>query len=204
MKLINNSRRNTKLLKFNMADGNDLLRPSKYLNAELKSIDINFIKLLKDQSDLVYDGTRIKWMRDFPSLDNFVNNVIGLSGRWKSSGGKAKQFTDLNSDFIIIWYPGKLNSLTLNGKIGELFKKFFASVLNTSCVELINTDADCSFQTNGDESDQTRPQSGCFSPIQEQPITDGTCKMFIDMDFAQPDRPNLTNCRISLNKLFKL
>ena len=186
-----------------MADVSDSLSSSKHLNAEFNNIDINTIKLLKDQSDLVYDGTRIKWMRDFSSLDNFVNNVIGLSGRWKSSGGKAKQFTDLNSDFTITWYPGKLNSLTFNGEKGELFKTFLVSVLNTNCVERTNTDADCLFQTNAEESDQTRSQSGCFSPIQEQPITDGTSKVFIDVDSAHPDRPTLDELQEFIEQAFQ-
>ena len=187
-----------------MAVGSDSPSSSKYINAEFKIIDINSIKLLKDQSDLVYDGTRIKWMRDFPSLVNFVKSTIGLSGRWKSSGGKAKLFTDVNTDFIITWYPGKLNSLTFNGKKGELLKTFLVSVLNTNCVDQIKvTDSDCLLQTNANESDQSRPQVGCFSPTQEQPIADGTGKVFIDVDSAQPDRSTLNELQDFIEHAFQ-
>jgi hypothetical protein len=70
----------------------NLLNSPKYKKLSFVSIDINLINLLKDQADLVYDGKRVIWSRDFRSLQNFVENVIGLSGTWRSSGGKSKQF----------------------------------------------------------------------------------------------------------------
>jgi hypothetical protein len=186
-----------------MADGNDSLSSSKYINAEFKNIDINSIKLLKDQSDLVYDGTHIKWMRDFPSLNNFVKSTIGLSGSWKASGGMTKQFTDLNTEFIITWYLGKLNSLTFNGKKGKLLKTFLVSVLNTNRVEQINTDSDYLLLPNGNESDQSSPQVKCLSSIQEQPITDSTGKVFIYLDSAQPDRSTLSELQDFIEQAFQ-
>ena len=66
------------------------------------------------------------------SLKNFVKNTVGLTGKWTSSGGKAKQFKNPNSIFIMTWYPGKQNSLVFNGKEGESFKKILASVLETN------------------------------------------------------------------------
>jgi hypothetical protein len=75
-----------------MADGHDLLNSPKYKKLSFESIDINSINLLKDQADLVYHGKRVIWCRDFRSLQNFVENVIELSGTWRSSGGKSKQF----------------------------------------------------------------------------------------------------------------
>ena len=101
--------------------------------------------MLKDQADLVYDGKRVTciWSRDFFSLQNFVKNVIGLSGTWRSSGGKSKQFTDSNSSFILAWYPGKLNSLTFNGRDGESFKTWLLNVLKSKRVKRTDTDGGC-------------------------------------------------------------
>ena len=45
------------------------------------------IKLLNDQDVLVYDRTRIEWKRDLGSLRNFVENSLGFTGVWKSTGG---------------------------------------------------------------------------------------------------------------------
>ena len=112
-----------------MADGHDLLTSPKYEKLSFESININLINFLKDQADLVYDGKRVIWSRDFFSLQNFVKNVIGLSGTWRSSGGKSKQFTASNLSFIMTWYPGKLNSLTFNGRDGESFKTWLLNVL---------------------------------------------------------------------------
>ena len=41
------------------------------------------------------------------------------------------------------WYPGKLNSLTFNGRDGETFKKFLLSVLIAKCVKRTDTDEGC-------------------------------------------------------------
>ena len=87
------------------------------------------IKSLNDQDVLVYDCTRLKWNGDLGLLRNFVENIAGLVGAWKSTGGKSKQFTKSNSDIIVAWYPGKLNSLTFNGEKGESFKKALVRIL---------------------------------------------------------------------------
>ena len=126
-----------------MADGHDLLTSPKYEKLSFESININSINFLKDQADLVYDGKRVIWSRDFFSLQNFVKNVIGLSGTWRSSGGKSKQFTASNLSFIMTWYPGKLNSLTFNGRDGESFKTWLLNVLISKRVKRTDTDGGC-------------------------------------------------------------
>ena len=127
----------------NMADGHDLLTSPKYKKLSFESININSINLLKDQADLVYDGKRVIWSRDFFSLQHFVKNVIGLSGTWRSSGGKSKQSTASNLSFIMTWYPGKLNSLTFYGKDGESFKTWLLNVLISKRAKRTDTDGGC-------------------------------------------------------------
>ena len=53
----------------------------------------------------------------------FVANTICLEGRWKSPGGKTKRVDDLNCDFVMTWYPGKLNTLLFSRKDDDFFKK---------------------------------------------------------------------------------
>jgi hypothetical protein len=65
-------------------------------------------------------------------ITEFVKNVAGLSGEWESPGGRAKRFNDSNLDFVMTWYPGKLNSLIFHGKEGESFKKFLVRILQTN------------------------------------------------------------------------
>jgi hypothetical protein len=76
---------------------------------------------------------RLKWTQDFCSLKNFIVNVVGLKGVWKSPGGNSKQFTSTNFDLNITWCPGKQNSILPHGKDGELLKKLLTSVLNNDC-----------------------------------------------------------------------
>jgi hypothetical protein len=100
-------------------------------------------------------------------LHNFVENVIGLSGTWRSSGGKSKQFTNSNTNFIMTWYPGKLNSLTFNGRHGESFKKFLVSVLITKCVKRSDTDVGCLSHALAETSVKPKQQSVSVSQIQD-------------------------------------
>ena len=111
-----------------MAHGHGLMSLPNFQYFRLHCSDMKAIKLLNDQDVLVYDRTRIKWNRDLGSLRNFVENILGFTGAWKSTGGKSKQFANSNSDVIITWYPGKLNSLTFNGKNGEAVKKALVTI----------------------------------------------------------------------------
>ena len=118
----------------NMANDN-MSSPIKAKNFSLHATDMNAIKLLNNQNHIVYDGIRIKWTNDLCSLQNCIENVVGLTGKWHSHGGGAKRFTDSNnSKLIMTWYPGKQNTLTFNGKEGESFKKILVSILDTNCV----------------------------------------------------------------------
>ena len=104
-------------------------------------------QLTCDQDVLVYDGTRLKWNRGLGSLRNFVENIVGLVGAWKSTGGKSKQFTNSNSDIIVAWYPGKLISLTFNGENGESFKKALVRILKNYGAEKATLSSDCLCKT---------------------------------------------------------
>ena len=115
-----------------MADNTKVPSSAHHTNFIADSIDSEYIKLLNDQAYLTYDGTRIKWEQDLYSLKNFVENVAGLIGKWKSPGCRAKQFTDSNFDLVITWFPGKHNSLIFHGKKGELFKKLLLDILQTN------------------------------------------------------------------------
>ena len=73
-----------------MADGSKILNSPILKNFSFDCIDIPSIKSLNAKTVLVYEGTRIKWTNDLKPLKNFVENIIGLVGRWKSLGGKSK------------------------------------------------------------------------------------------------------------------
>ena len=93
--------------KFKMVDRDKKLSSSNLKIFGLKNADICLIKFLNDKAHLIYHGVRLKWTQDLCSLKNFIENVVGLKGLWKSPGGKSKQFTSTNFDLNIRWYLGK-------------------------------------------------------------------------------------------------
>ena len=146
-----------------LVDGHDTLTISpKCKKILFDGIDISSINLLKVQTDLIYDGKRIIWCRDFHSWQNFAENVIGMSGTWMSKG-KSKQFTNSNAN-VMTWYPGKLNSLTFNGKDGESLETFLVSVLDRRT----NSDASCLPHVFARASAKSKSQSDSVSHIQEK------------------------------------
>ena len=88
-----------------MAGSCEISSSPNHKNFILENVDLESIRLLNNQAYLTYDGTRIKRAQDFPSLNNFVINVAGLSGEWESPGGREKRFKDSNLDFAMTWYP---------------------------------------------------------------------------------------------------
>ena len=118
-----------------MADDKALTSLPNDQNFTLHCSAMKAIKSLNDQDVFILDGTRLKWNGDLGLLRNFVENIVGLVGAWKSTGGKSKQFTNLNSDIIVAWYPGKLNSLTFNGENGESLKKALERILKNDGAE---------------------------------------------------------------------
>ena len=100
-----------------MADCCVLARSKRLLNNSVQKL--NFKDDIKqiDCTNLIYDGKRFKWTSSWERLKNFVEDTLELNGRWVSSGGNARKFMCSNLDLSVTWYPGKQNSLTLQGKL---------------------------------------------------------------------------------------
>ncbi len=81
---------------------------------------------------IVYDGLRVKWCDSYECLQEFIKNAFGQQGKWWLCGGSAKRFDASTSDFIVIWYPGKLNTLTFKGECGRLAKDYLISLFGCS------------------------------------------------------------------------
>ena len=143
-----------------MASNCEISSSPNHTNFILENVDLESIRLLNNQAYLTYDGTRIKWAQDFPSLNNFVKNVAGLSGEWESPGGRAKRFKDSNLDFAMTWYPRKLNSLIFHGKEGESFKKFLVRILQTNSVNQTDAITDTVLNTTTKTSLEPKLLSG--------------------------------------------
>jgi cell division protein FtsL len=183
-----------------MADGHELLSSPTNINFKLENVDINAVNLLKEKADLVFNGNRIIWTRDLRSLENFVENILGLTGKWKSVGGKARQFTNSNKDIIVTWYAGKLNSLTFNGKSGETLKKLLLNVLSSKSGKQINTDGAPLPNTITDESTKCKSLL-CTSQNDDQVDTIG--RVCIDKDTLKSDVSSLDELQNFIDQCFK-
>lgn len=115
-----------------MATSHDLLSSDIKVNFSVNNIDRNTIQPFIDGNQLVHDGTKFKWVNDFVSLKNFIENIVGLTGKWRSPGGNVKKFNCTNADLFATWYQGKKNSLLFQGKDGELFKNHLVGLLNST------------------------------------------------------------------------
>ena len=90
------------------------------------------IKEFVSSKSVDYDGKRVKWCDSYLLLQNFVKTAFVQQGKWKSNGGNSKRFDASTSDGIVIWYPGKLNTLTFNGQLGCLAKEYFISLCRST------------------------------------------------------------------------
>ena len=89
-----------------MADCCVLTRSKRLLSNSVQKL--NFKDDIKqiDCINLIYDGKRFKWTSSWERLKNFVEDTLGLNGRWVSSGGNARKFICSNLDLSVTWYPG--------------------------------------------------------------------------------------------------
>ena len=95
------------------------------------------IESVKSKS-IAYDGTRVKWCKDYELLKVFIESAFCMHGKWWSFGGSSKKFEASNADFSIIWYPGKLNTVTFSGKMGEQAKKHIIKYCMSSNLENVD------------------------------------------------------------------
>ncbi len=85
------------------------------------------------------------WIGSYEQLRNFVECVAKLNGKWTSPGGSAKKFTCCSMDLSITRYPGKQNSLILNGEKSLAVTEMLINV--------------CKLLTNGERTEGTKLSS---------------------------------------------
>ena len=73
-------------------------------------------------SGMSHDGVRLKWTGDLLELKRIVRELWGLEGKWSSPGGQSKKFSSTNSDLVLTWHKGKLNSVLFKGRDGVLVR----------------------------------------------------------------------------------
>ena len=76
----------------------------------------------KDLTNVIYDGSRLKWCNDLTSLKTFVTEVLCQEGKWRSPGGYTKKFISSNAELTLTWHQGKQNTLMFQGKDGNFIR----------------------------------------------------------------------------------
>ena len=56
---------------------------------------------------------------------------------------KSKKFNAANADFNLIWYPGKLNTVTFEGKVGEQAKEHVIKYCMSSNLDKVENIVNC-------------------------------------------------------------
>ena len=70
----------------------------------------------------------MSWCDGFETLQDFIKVALGFEGKWLSYGGSSKRFDAKTHDFAAIWYPGKLNTLTLSCLVGTEAKEYLINL----------------------------------------------------------------------------
>ena len=117
-----------------MAESADFNNYAQYVNFNVTNLDRDAFKFHKYNLNLSYDGIRLKWNSTHKELLEFIQNTVGLNGKWISPGGSSKRNIDADFDLIANWYPGKQNSLLFQGKDGSLLREFLINLFTQVAV----------------------------------------------------------------------
>ncbi len=86
--------------------------------------------------NIAFDKIRLSWSNNYELLKETIESAFEQRGKWCSPGGSAKRFDSDVSDFQVTWYPGKLNSLTFNGKLGEKARNFLVNLCEATSMSI--------------------------------------------------------------------
>jgi hypothetical protein len=77
-----------------LADGHAKVSSIDISNTKFNvgNVNLDDIRTYKNNKTFVYDGKRLKWNINYDELETFIQNTVGLSGKWISPGGNSKKF----------------------------------------------------------------------------------------------------------------
>ena len=111
-----------------MAVGHGYTSSVKYSNFCVENLNSHDFRPYKVNYDIVYDGKRLKWNNNYVELRNFLENIVGVSGKWTVPSGNARRFQTSDSELIVTWYRSKQRTLLFQGKDGYLLREFLINV----------------------------------------------------------------------------
>ena len=105
-------------MRITMADGRSSNSSVSNENCFTNVCDFHKIDECITFNRILWDGERLKWHGSYEALQDFVDKGLCQKGRWWLPGGNSKRFDASAFDLILIWYPGKSNTLIFKGKDG--------------------------------------------------------------------------------------
>ena len=75
------------------------------------------LKILSMASNgLTFEGEIYRWLTTFKDLKNFVEELLGIKGKWTSPGGDVKHFqSEGEGEFVLKWYGPRSKKLVIQG-----------------------------------------------------------------------------------------
>ena len=129
-----------------------LFKMSEFLTQIVKCIDQNKAEGL---SNLEYDGEKFKWRNNLTELKKFVQDSLGVKGKWSSPGGGNKKFKEEDGQLILNWYFKKQSTLLFQGAEADGLKNILTDLLakdEQSHIEKRNAVANSGSQNEGDNT----------------------------------------------------
>ena len=125
---------------------------SEFLTQIVKCLDQNKAEGL---SNLEYDGEKFKWRNNLTELKKFVQDSLGVKGKWSSPGGGNKKFKEEDGQLILNWYFKKQSTLLFQGAEADGLKNILIDLLakdEQSHIEEKNAVANSGSQDEGDNT----------------------------------------------------
>ena len=125
---------------------------SEFLTQIVKCLDQNKAEGL---SNLEYDGEKFKWRNNLTELKKFVQDSLGVKGKWSSPGGGNKKFKEEDGQLILNWYFKKQSTLLFQGAEADGLKNILIDLLakdEQSHIEKKNAVANSGSQDEGDNT----------------------------------------------------
>ena len=69
--------------------------------------------------NLALNGNKLKWTNDLERLKHFIEEIVGIKGKWSSPGGGSRRFKSQCGQFQVTWYFKKQSTLLFQGELAE-------------------------------------------------------------------------------------
>lgn len=113
---------------------------------------------------LTFDGETYRWVTTFNDLKNFVEELLGIKGKWTSPRGDAKLFqSEGEAEFVLKWYGPRSKRLAIQADSSDNYlKRKLEGVLNHDVSSKVTSDEAAGLTLHSSESEVCSCVSNSF------------------------------------------